>query len=302
MKSEISSVGFIGMGAMGQRMARRLVDAKFALTVFDRSAQQTKPLTDAGANASSSVRELAANCPVVISCLHDDHAVLEIYSGSQGVLSAAKPGTIVIEMSTVSPDTSQTLAELGRECGVEVLDVPVSGSTPAAEQGTLVLFGGGDQRTFEQCEPIFKALARQYFYLGPNGSGSSMKLVVNTLLGVSMQAIAEAAALGERMGLERARMLDVLANTSVVAPAHRGKLTRAAHGEYSAQFTVGLMAKDFKLILDRAYELRVPMPATTASYAVNRVCAQLGDNLDFSAVIEEMRRRASIVSILNESV
>jgi 3-hydroxyisobutyrate dehydrogenase-like beta-hydroxyacid dehydrogenase len=245
---------------------------------------------------------LRPNCPVVISCLHDDHAVLEIYSGSQGVLSAAKPGTIVIEMSTVSPGTSQTLSELGRECGVKVLDVPVSGSTPAAEQGTLVLFGGGDQRTFEQCEPIFKALAQQYFYLGSNGSGSAMKLVVNTLLGINMQAIAEAAALGERMGLKRARMLDVLANTSVVAPAHQGKLKRAAHGEYSAQFTIGLMAKDFKLILDRAYELRVPMPATTASYAVNRVCAQLGDNVDYSAVIEEMRRRASVVSNLSETV
>jgi 3-hydroxyisobutyrate dehydrogenase-like beta-hydroxyacid dehydrogenase len=285
-------IGFIGLGAMGQQMARRLVQHGFHLTVFDRTARRMQPLTAIGAVASASARDLAANSQVIISCLANDRAVLEIYSGAQGALHAAMPGTIVVEMSTVSPDTSRTLSQLGRECGVEVLDVPISGSTPAAEQGTLTLFGGGNQQIFERCEPIFDALARQHFYIGPSAAGSAMKLVVNTLLGVNMQAIAEAAALGQRMGLERTRMLEVLAHTAVVAPAHQGKLLRAAQGDYSPQFPLRLMAKDFQLILDKAHELRVPMPATTVSDAVNHACAAQDDDLDFSGVIEEMWRLA----------
>jgi 3-hydroxyisobutyrate dehydrogenase len=195
-------------------------------------------------------------------------------------------------MSTVSPETSRRLFEFGRERGVEVLDVPISGSTPAAEEGTLVLFGGGDRETFERCEPIFRALARQHHYVGPNGAGSGMKLVVNTLLGVGMQAIAEATALGEHIGLDRERMFEVLAKTAVIAPAHQAKLFRAARGDYSPQFPLRLMEKDFGLILKLAHELQLSMPATTAAGIVNRSCgAEFGDS-DFSYVMEEMRRRA----------
>lgn len=175
---------------------------------------------------------------------------------------------------------------------MEVLDVPISGSTPAAEEGTLILFGGGDRDTFEHCDPIFKALSRHHCYVGRNGAGSAMKLVVNTLLGVGMQAIAEAAALGEHLGLDRERMLEVLAETAVIAPVHQAKLFRAAHDDYSPQFPLKLMQKDFSLILKLADELLVRMPATAAASMVNRACAEFGD-LDFSFVIEEMRRRAA---------
>ena len=239
---------------------------------------------------TDSVRALAANSDVIISCVTNDQAVLEIYAGAGGAMAAARPGTVVIEMSTVLPQTSQRLAGLGRERGIEVLDVPGSGSTPAAEEGTLILFGGGDREAFERCDPIFKALSRQHYYIGGNGAGCAMKLVVNTLLGVNMQAIAEAAALGERLGLDRGRMLEVLAQTAVVAPAHQGKLLRAAHDDYSAQFPLKLMEKDFQLILEMACELGVQMPATMASSTVDQECAELGE-LDFSVVMKAMRRR-----------
>jgi 3-hydroxyisobutyrate dehydrogenase-like beta-hydroxyacid dehydrogenase len=299
MKIEDSTIGFIGLGAMGQRMVRRLLDHRFHLNVFDHSAAHMDGLKTAGAMPSASLRALAANSRVIISCLPDDAAVLEVYSGERGVLAAAQPGTVAIEMSTVSALTSQTLFQTARERRVEILDVTISGSTPAAEEGTLVLFGGGDQQVFERCTPIFRALARAHFYMGKHGAGSKMKLVVNTILGVNMQAIAEAAALGERMGLDRSRMLEVLAHTAVVAPAHQGKLLRAEHEDFSPQFPLRLMGKDFKLILEEANELRVPMPATTASYAVNRKCAERGEGLDFSSVMDEMRRRARDEAVVN---
>jgi 3-hydroxyisobutyrate dehydrogenase len=276
---------------MGRRLARRLIERGFHVSVYDRTAQRIEQLVSIGATAADSVRTLGANSDVIISCVTNDYAVLEIYAGEHGALSAARPGTIVIEMSTVLPETSRRLRELGRERGIEVLDVPISGSTPAAEEGNLILFGGGDQETFERCGPIVRALSRRSYYIGSHGAGNAMKLVVNTLLGVNMQAIAEAAVLGERIGLDRKRMLEVLAQTAVVAPAHQGKLLRAAGDDYSPQFPLKLMQKDFRLILGLANDHRVQMPTTTAASIVNRTCAEFGD-LDFSFVMEEMRRRA----------
>jgi 3-hydroxyisobutyrate dehydrogenase-like beta-hydroxyacid dehydrogenase len=167
--------------------------------------------------------------------LTDDNAIRSVYLGREGILAATRPGTVVLEMSTISPDAARDLHAEGAKHGVTVMDVAISGSTPAVEAGTVTLLAGGDGELFKSAEPIFRVLAAHYFLMGPSGSGTPMKLVVNTLLGIGMQAIAEAIALGEAAGLDRARLLEVLAQTAVVAPAHAGKLGRAEHGDYSPQ-------------------------------------------------------------------
>ena len=182
---------------------------------------------------------------MLLSCLPTDEAVLNIYKGADGAFANAHRGSLVIDLSTVNPKTSRELSRLGSERGVHVLDVTMSGSTPVAEQGALTLFGGGDPGSFAAAESIFKVIARKYFYVGPSGSGAIMKLVVNSLLGIGMQAIAEALVLGEKAGLDRNRLLGVLAETAVVAPAHLGKLQRAMKSDYSPQFPLRLMNKDF---------------------------------------------------------
>jgi len=197
-------------------------------------------------------------------------------------------------LSTVNPKTSQKLSRLGSERGIDVLDVTISGSTPAAEQGALTLFGGGDQARFTAAESIFRVIAKKYFYLGPSGSGATMKLVVNTLLGIGMQAIAEAVALGEKAGLDRNRLLDVLAETAVVAPAHVGKLERAMKNDYSPQFPLRLMNKDFSLILNLAAAMGAQMPATRAAFEVNAMQSEQGKEQDFSVVILQMEKQASL--------
>jgi 3-hydroxyisobutyrate dehydrogenase len=179
MITQNSMIGFIGLGAMGQRIARRLMDSGFKVTVYDHTSHKTTALAAEGAISAPSIRQLARKSEVVVSCLQNDEAVLNVYQGPEGVVACANPGTIAIEMSTVSPDTSRMLHRLGRERGIEVLDVAISGITPAAEQGTLTLLGGGDATEFDACQPIFSAVAKQYFYLGPSGSGTAMKLVVN---------------------------------------------------------------------------------------------------------------------------
>lgn len=294
MISQNSAIGFIGLGAMGQRMARRLLDHGFKLFVYDRTIRKTAELASAGAIVAPSLCQLARESDVVISCLPSDEAVLSVYQGQEGVFACASPGTVVIEMSTVSPDTSRALHRIGIERKVEVLDVPISGSTPVAEQGTLTLFGGGDAKVFDECQPIFSAVAKQYFHLGPSGSGATMKLVVNALLGVNMQAIAESVAFGEKAGLNRELLLKVLARTAVVSTAHQNKLFRAERDDYSPQFPLKLMNKDFRLILDKAAELGVPMPATAAAHQINAARSVGNGDEDFSSVISEMERLARV--------
>ncbi len=238
-----------------------------------------------------------SSCDVVLSCLATDEAVLNVYGGAAGVFAKARRGSLVIDLSTVNPETSRELSRLGSERGVHVLDVTMSGSVPVAEQGALTLFGGGDPECFAAGESIFTVIARKYFYLGPSGSGATMKLVVNSLLGIGMQAIAEALALGEKAGLDRNRLLDVLSETAVVAPAHMGKLGRAKKSDYSPQFPLRLMHKDFGLILNLAAALGAHMPATRAAYETNAMQSEQGGEQDFSAVILQMEKQAAVGSI-----
>ena len=291
---EKNKLGFIGIGYMGRPIAQRLLESGFKLKAYDRGRSKTEALIRYGGTVAESVAGLSSSCDVILTCLPSDEAVLSVHSGPQGTFANARPGSLIIDMSTVNPKTSLELSKLGSERGVEVLDVTISGSTPAAEQGALVLFGGGEQACFSAAESIFRAIARKYFYLGPSGSGAIMKLVVNSLLGIGMQAIAEAVALGEKSGLDRNRLLDVLSQTAVVAPAHVGKLQRAMMGDYSPQFPLRLMNKDFWLILNLAAAVGAEMPATRVAFEVNAAQSAQGQEQDFSAVILEMEKQAHL--------
>ncbi len=294
--SEKNKLGFVGVGYMGRPIAQRLLKSGFKVAAYDRDRSKAEELIRYGGTVAESVAELSSSCDVVLSCLPSDEAVLNIYKGPDGAFANALRGALVIDMSTVFPETARQLSILGFERGVEVLDVTISGSTPAAEQGALILFGGGDRGCFDAADSIFRVIAGKHFYLGPSGSGATMKLVVNSLLGIGMQAIAEAVALGEKAGLDRNRLLDVLSQTAVVAPAHVGKLQRAMMGDYSPQFPLRLMNKDFGLILNLAAAVGAEMPATRAAFAVNATQAAWGNEQDFSAVILQMEEQAHLGS------
>src|ERR1700688_2061672 len=291
-------LGFIGLGNMGSRIAERLLDHGFQLAVYDLDSSKAKPIAAHGGIIAKNTIELARTADVILSCLTNDEAVLSVYSGPVGVFAGAKPGTIVLEMSTISPETSRQVHKLGAQRGIEVLDVAISGSTPAAEQGILTLLVGGNPDLFRPAEPIFQAIAKQYFLLGGPGSGTTMKLVVNTLLGLGMQAIAEAVVLGEKAGLDRKTLLEVLSKTALIAPAHLGKLAKIAINDYTPQFPLRLMNKDFELILNAAARNQVRMPATEAAFYVNSEELAGGDEEDFSAVLRRMEEVAGIPNLL----
>jgi 3-hydroxyisobutyrate dehydrogenase-like beta-hydroxyacid dehydrogenase len=291
-------LGFIGLGNMGSRIAKRLLAHRYQLAVHDVDISKSDAIRAQGGTVAENIVELARTADVILSCLTNDDAVRNVYTGSEGVFAASRPGTLVLEMSTISPESSRELHRLGAKEGVEVLDVAISGSTPAAEQGILTLLVGGDRELFGAAEPIFQAIAKQYFLLGGPGSGTAMKLVVNTLLGVGMQAIAEAVAFGEKVGLDRERLLEVLSKTAVIAPAHVGKLARIAINDYDPQFPLRLMNKDFQLILAAAAKEQLRMPATEAAFHVNSdELARNSNEEDFSAVLRQMEVLAGIATI-----
>jgi 3-hydroxyisobutyrate dehydrogenase len=297
-----TKVGFIGLGNMGSRIAQRLLDHGYQISGYDRNPVNADTIAAQGGIVAMSIQELASTVDVVLSTLTNDEAVRSVYTGAEGVFSGARPGAVVLEMSTISPETSRELHSLGADAGIQLLDVAISGSTPAAEQGTLTLLVGGDGDLFRAAEPIFQAVAKRYFLLGGAGSGTAMKLVVNTLLGVGMQAIAEAVVLGERIGLDRERLLRVLSETAVVAPAHLGKLASTMVNDYRPQFPLRLMNKDFELILRAAAKGHVRMPATEAAFYVNSEELVGGEKEDFSAVLRRMEEVAGLQALPSEPV
>jgi 3-hydroxyisobutyrate dehydrogenase len=291
-------LGFIGLGNMGSRIAQRLLDHGYQLAVYDVDISKSDAIRAQSGTVAKNIVELARTADVILSCLTNDDAVRSAFTGTDGVLAGSRPGTIVLEMSTISPESSRELHRLGAQGGIEVLDVAISGSTPAAEQGTLTLLVGGDRELFGAAEPIFQAIAKQYFLLGGPGSGTAMKLVVNTLLGIGMQAIAEAVTFGEKAGLNRERLLEVLSKTAVIAPAHVGKLAKVAINDYDPQFPLRLMNKDFQLILAAAAKEQLRMPATEAAFHVNSDELARNNNYeeDFSAVLRRMEVLAGIAT------
>ena len=287
-------LGFIGLGNMGGRVARRLLDAGYPLGVHSRHPDSIRALIDLGAQFHASPRQLARNSDVVLTMLPDDPAVESVVLGADGVLSGIAAGATIIDLSSVHPSTSRSIAAASELRSVSVLDAPVSGSTPQAEAGTLVIFVGGNRDIYEGCRPIFDVISNSRFFMGPSGAGATMKLVVNDLLGVGMQAVAEAVTLGQRAGLDQDLLIDVLQQTAVLTPGQKAKLQNVRTGAYPTQFALRLMWKDFGNVMRLAQELQVPLPATAAAHQIATIEQRRGIDEDFSAVIRTMAELAGL--------
>src|SRR6266852_1500113 len=294
------SIGFIGMGHMGSHMVQRLLDAGYQVTVYDRTKEKAQEVGQRGALVAQTPKGLAANCQVVMACVTNDEAQHDVMFGPEGALAGVHGGSVIIDLSTVSPDASRRLYQAAKEQGVPMIDAAVSGSVPQVDQGSLVIFVGGDHKTFEQCKPILDVLGKNSFYMGASGMGTTMKLVVNTLLGLGMQALAEAIALGEKAGLEKSLLLDVLDQTAVLTPGQKSKLENVRREEYPTDFALSLMHKDLSLVLSEAYDLSVAMPATAAAQQMSTAAMAKGRDADFSLMIQFMEELAGLSTISEE--
>jgi 3-hydroxyisobutyrate dehydrogenase len=279
-----SRIGFIGLGLMGSRLTRRLHSSGWTVQAWNRSPEPTLSLARDGITISSSVAKLVADSEVIISSLADDVAVHSVYFDNGGVFSSVKPGTTILEMSTISPELSRQLHQEAAVQRVDLLDLAISGSTPAVEAGTITLLAGGDQNTFERCTSIYESIAKQWFLIGPGSSGILMKLVVNLLLGVDMQAIAEAVSLGEHLRIDRNMLLDVLSKTTVIPPAFGGKIQKIKNNDYSPEFPLRLMSKDMNLVMEAAKTSGADLPAARVAQSVLASNLSSNGDLDLSAI------------------
>jgi 3-hydroxyisobutyrate dehydrogenase-like beta-hydroxyacid dehydrogenase len=283
-----NQVGFIGLGHLGGRMASRLVQAGNRLVVFDEDPARAESLTGDGAQAADSAREVVERCGVVFSCLPSEESAREALLGPDGAIHGAHDDSGFVECSTVAPETALMIAESLRRSGASEIDASVSGSTIPAEKGELVLLVGGDRELYDRCQSLFEPLAKETHYMGHSGAGATTKLVVNTLLGVNMQALAEAVALGVASGLDHDKLLDVLATNATIGEAHRPKIENIRNHDYPVQFAVGLMHKDYGLISDQAQRVGAVMPATSVCHQLCSAEVARDQEEDFSAVARLM--------------
>jgi len=285
-------IAFLGLGIMGSGMARRLLVNGFPLTVFNRNAEKSKPFATEGAQVASSPREAAADADVIISMVADDHAARSLWLGENGALAAAKPGTMCIECSTVTVNWVRELAAAAAQKQCHFLDAPVTGSKIHAAGGELNFLVGGDAATLEKVRPVFAAMGKNAFLLGPIGSGALVKLINNFVCGVQLASLAEAVAMIERSGLDRARALEVLTGGAPGSPLVKAVATRMTTPDFTPNFLLRLMTKDLGYAIHEGEKLSVELLTARAALEEfqTAVAAGHGDQ-DIAAIVEPFRNK-----------
>ena len=282
------TVGLIGLGLMGRPMGHNLLKAGFPLVVWNRTASRAESLVAAGAKLVSSPREVAAASDVFITMVSDPPALEEVLwnSGDKSAFAALKKGAIYIDSSTVSPALARKIAVASASVGIRFLDAPVTGGTWGAEKGELVFMIGGDTATLEAAKPIFNAMGKRLFHVGPNGAGQTIKLAMNSLLAVEVQAFAEALALVQRAGLPGEKLVEVMQSSMARAGILDIKAPNMLSGQFPPSFPLRLMHKDLSLALDLANQIGVALPATAAARETyNYVKGSTSEELDYAGVM-----------------
>jgi 3-hydroxyisobutyrate dehydrogenase-like beta-hydroxyacid dehydrogenase len=295
-----SNVGLIGLGLMGRPMGLNLLKAGYSLTVWNRTASRAESLVAAGAKLAHSPQEVAGASDVLITIVSDPPALEGVLWGGSGTsqgagaLSALRPGSIYIDSSTVSPALARKIAAACTERQIAFLDAPVTGGTWGAEKGELVFMVGGDPQVLKDAEPVFSVMGKRWFHLGPNGAGQTIKLAMNLILALQVDALAEALALVTAAGLQGEKLVEVLQSSMARAAVLDVKAPLLLKGEYPPSFPLRLMHKDMGLALDLAKEAGVTLPAAAAAFSTySAVKAAVKEDLDYAAVMKFWRRGAS---------
>ena len=283
------TVTLIGLGLMGRPMGHNLLKAGFPLVVWNRTASRADSLVAAGARLASSPKEAAAAADVLITIVSDPPALEQVLWGtdekSGGAFAVIKKGAIYLDSSTVSPVLARKIAEASSSAGIRFLDAPVTGGTWGAEKGELLFMIGGDAQTLEAARPVISAMGKKIFHLGPNGAGQTIKLAMNLLLALQVDAFAESLALVTGAGFAGEKLIDVLQSSMARSGVLDVKAPLMLSGDYKPSFPLRLMYKDLSLALELGNQLGVPLPATAAARETyNAVQGSTTEDLDYAAV------------------
>jgi 3-hydroxyisobutyrate dehydrogenase len=260
MEDVMLRVGMIGLGAMGLPMARNVIKAGFPVTVWARRPESAETIRSEGAQWAESPAALAGSSDVVLLAVTNSPDVQELVAGEQGILEGAREGTVIVDMSTIAPSVSRSLAQLSKEHSVDFLDAPVSGGTQGAQAGTLAIMVGGEEEPFRRVRPVLEAMGKNVFHVGPSGAGEVIKLVNNILVGVIAAATAEAFVLGAKAGADVASMAQVVGVSAGASWQLANQFPlRAFSGTFHPGFMTDLLQKDLDLALDLGAQTRAPL-------------------------------------------
>lgn len=291
----MEKIAYLGLGIMGQGMAANLLKAGYPLTVWNRNPARGESLAAQGATLAGSPAAAVANADVVMYCVSDDTAVEALVFGENGVLAGVKAGQIVIDLTTIHPDTTRKEAAAYAEKGVRFLDAPVFGSKNEAANGGLWIVAGGDRDLFEQVKPILEVLSETTHYMGGTAMGTSMKLVGNLVVASQLEALGEAMALATKAGLNPEDVLGVLHVTDFKSPIFDGVGQMLINRDFTTHFSLKLMLKDANLIARFAQDLNVPLPAAAATREVIKAAVNQGwGGENASAFIRQLEALAGV--------
>lgn len=296
-------VAFVGLGRMGAPMALNLHRAGFAVTAYDLSATACEAFGREGGRVAGSRSEALADADVIVTMVNTGAHAAAIYDGPDGVIATARPGTLLIDCSTIDVDTSRRLAAAAEAAGLAMIDAPVSGSIKGAEAGTLTLMVGGSAPALERARPLLEVMGRNIFHAGPNGSGQAAKICNNMLIGVAMASASEALLLGEKLGLDRKTLHDIISVSSGQSwimsnycPLPGPVPTSPANRDYEPGFTTELMLKDMKLGQQAASSVGSAIPVASASIALYELLMCSGAaRKDFSVVVRLLEGKLGAV-------
>jgi len=281
---------------MGQHMSRRLLEAGHSLTVWNRSADKAKALLAAGAAWADSPSAAAQTSDVVITMVTDSAASDQVSCGPRGILEGAHPGLVLIDMSSITPGMSRSIAERAAAKGVPMLDAPVTGAPKLASAGALGIMVGGPRDVFEHCLPIFQAMGVKIVYAGENGMGTTLKLVNNLILGVAIHASAEALVLAEKAGLDPQAVIEITSVGGARTGAMEVRGPRMVKRDFTPHFSANNMYKDLSGVLALAEECGVSLPVASAAREVLRAAKSQGKgDLDSCVVITILEAMANVV-------
>jgi 2-hydroxy-3-oxopropionate reductase len=283
-------IGFIGLGLMGRPMALNLLKAGHTVTVWNRTSSRALELANAGATVAKTPREVAAVSEILMTIVSDPPALESVLWGDgdhkDPALDGLKSGSIYIDSSTVSPALEKKISAACQQRGVRFLDAPVTGGDWGAREGNLVFMIGGDAATVKEVEPVLGVMGKKLFHLGPIGAGQTVKLAMNAILALEVDAMAEALALVTRAGLNGEQLIEVMQASMGRSPLLDLKSPLMLKGEFKPSFPLRLMHKDLGLALDLANQIGVALPATAAAREVyNAVKGEAKEDVDYSAVM-----------------
>ncbi|MBI4220976.1 MAG: NAD(P)-dependent oxidoreductase [Chloroflexi bacterium] len=280
-------LGFIGLGIMGTPMSRHLLNAGYPLTVWNRTPGRAKPLVEAGAQQGKSPADVASRSDITITMVGDSADVEEVIAGKNGAIEGAPRGSVVIDMSTISPVTSRMLAVKLAEKGVQMLDAPVTGGSAGAQNATLSILVGGNKATYERCLPVLQKLGKNITLVGPNGAGHTAKLANQILVAGCMSGVAEAMVFAKKAGLDLGSWFEAVKNGAGTSWHLTTQGPKVLDGDFAPGYMVKHHRKDLRLIQETAHEMGVPLPVAGTVLQLYRALQSMGgDELGHQALVK----------------